>query len=111
MVHIKHITPLINIRVSSEAESMASDEALEASVLRKEALAEVTSSRSVEDSDYCYGRSGSSEDTKTASDDSKCAKVAAMAVAAGITFDFSAFGVGKVRIALMENNTCYFLKG
>jgi hypothetical protein len=35
----------------------------------------------------------------------------AAAIATGITFDFVASCVGKARIALMENNMCYFPKG
>jgi hypothetical protein len=69
---------------------MASDETLEASALRREALGEVTSSRSLEDSEDCESRSGGSEDTETTSNDSERAKVAAAAATARVTFDFTA---------------------
>jgi hypothetical protein len=111
MVRIKHTAHPINIRVTLEIESMAADEALEASAPRREASTEVTSSRSLEDSDDCKSRSNGSEDTESTSDDSERAKVVVTAAAAGITFDFEASCVGKVHITSMENNSRYFPKG
>jgi hypothetical protein len=111
MVRIKHTARPINIRVTSETESMASEEALEVSVPRGEALADATSSQKLEDSDDCEGQSGNIEDTESASDDSEHVKIAARATTVGITYDFGVFGVGKACIASMENNTCYFPKG
>jgi hypothetical protein len=49
MIHIKHTAHPINIKVLSEAESMASDLPLEASRLGREPLAEATQLQSFED--------------------------------------------------------------
>jgi hypothetical protein len=96
MVRIKHTARPINIRVSFEAESMTSDGALEVSTLRREASAEATPSWSLEDFDDCESRSGDSEGSETASNDSERLKVAAVVAAvAGITCDFSVCGVMK----------------
>jgi hypothetical protein len=111
MVRIKHTAHPINIRVPLETQSMASDEALEASAPRREASTKVTSSWSLEDSDDCESRSGGSEDTESASDDSERTKVVVAAAAAGITFNFEASCVGKAHITSMENNSRYFPKG
>jgi hypothetical protein len=111
MVHTKHTRHHINVRVSSEVESMASNEVLEASTLHREASAEVTSSQSLEDSDDCESWSGGSEDSEIASNDSERLKVVVPATAAGITYDFRVFSVVKAHIALMDNNVHYFPKG
>jgi hypothetical protein len=110
MVHIKYIAHLVNIRVSFETESMASDEALEASEKWREALAEATPSRNVEGSD-CESQSSNSEDSKTAFDDSGCLKVAAVAATVGITYDFGASSIVKVHIGSLENYARCFPKG
>jgi hypothetical protein len=65
MVRIKHAARLISVRVPLESESMAPDEALEASVSRREASVEVTSSQSVEVSGDCESRSGGSKETES----------------------------------------------
>jgi hypothetical protein len=111
MVHIKHTAHPISIRVPSEIESMASEEALEAFTAWREASIEFTSLWSLEVSNDCESQSGGSEDTGSASNDSEHAKVVAVAAAAGITFDFGAFGVEKERITLIKNNAHYFPKG
>jgi hypothetical protein len=85
-------------------ESMASDEALEASTPWEEVSAEATPSQSLEDYDDCESRSGGTEGIEFTSDDSQRVKVAAAAAVVGITFDFGASGVGKARITSMENN-------
>jgi hypothetical protein len=108
MVRIKHTAHPINTRVSFKTESMSSDEALEVALPQGEALHEVTSSKSLEDSDDCKSRSGDYGDTESTSDDSEHVKVAA---AVGITFDFGVSDVGKAHIMSMENNTRYILKG
>jgi uncharacterized protein with ATP-grasp and redox domains len=59
-------------------------------------------------SDDCESRSGETEDTGPASDDSERMKVAAAAAIVGITFDFGVSSVLKAHITSMENNTCYF---
>jgi hypothetical protein len=49
MIHIKHTAHPINVKVLSEAESMASDLPLEVSTLGRDALAEATQLQSFED--------------------------------------------------------------
>jgi hypothetical protein len=109
MVCIKYVAHPANVRISSEAESMASDEALETSTQQREASTDPTLSRSIDESDR-KSWSGDSEDSETASDDSKRLKVAALA-AAGITYDFGASNIKKARIGSMENYARYFPKG
>jgi hypothetical protein len=111
MICIKHVACPIDIRVSLESSSKASNKALEASTSQEEASVEVDTSRSVEVSDDCESWSDDSEETDSTSNDLKHVKVAVATVAARITFDFGAPGVEKVRKTSMENNARYFLKG
>jgi hypothetical protein len=72
MVRIELITHPANVRVSSKTESMA--KVLEASVQQREDSKEPSPSRVIEES-KCKSRSGDSEDSETASDDSRCLRL------------------------------------
>jgi hypothetical protein len=109
MVHTKFAAHPIKPIVSSDADSMASDEALEAFVQQRETSTEATSSHGA-DSD-CESQSGNSGDSKIASDNSGHLKVLAVAALAGISYDFGPSGVMKARIGSMENYARYFPKG
>jgi hypothetical protein len=109
MVHIKFTARPINTNVSSEVESMASDEVLETSAQQREASTEATPSHSVESNRE--SQSDSSEDSETTSDDSRHLKVAVVAASAGITYDYGSSGVTKAHTGLMENYARYFPKG
>jgi hypothetical protein len=106
MVHIKFIARPRTCIVSSEVESMASDEALETSTQQREALSEVVSSCSAE-SDR-ESRSGDFGDNESASDNSRSLKVAAVTTLAEITYNFGMSGIMKACVVLMENYTHYF---
>jgi hypothetical protein len=56
-------------------------------------------------------RSGDYGDSETASDNSRCLKVAATATLAGISFDFGPSSIIKAHVGSMENYACYFPKG
>jgi hypothetical protein len=55
-------------------------------------------------------RSIDSDDTSSESDSLKWAKLATVAATAGITFDFDASNVGKVRVSVMEQHGRYLPK-
>jgi hypothetical protein len=106
MVHIKFTARTRTPIVSSEIDSMASDEALETSAQQREASTEATSSHSaVSDRESWFGDSGDSETA------SECLKVVVEAGLAEITYDFGSSGITKARVMSMENYVHYFPKG
>jgi hypothetical protein len=109
MVCIKHTARPINVSGPSEVESMASDEVLEKSTQHREASMEATSSFNAESN--CESRSSGSEHSDTTSDDFGCLKVAVVAAAARITYDFGLSGVTKAHVRSMENYMRYFSEG
>jgi hypothetical protein len=111
--------------VSSEPESMASDEApkvsaqhLETSTQQDEkSLIDQLKETSMEtgsphgfDSDR-ESRYGDSRDSEMASNNSGRLKVAASTALAGISYDFRPSKITKTHIGSMENYAHYFLKG
>jgi hypothetical protein len=111
--------------VSSDPESMASDEAPEFSTQQLEdsmhqAEQSMTDQRKIastetgsprcSDSDH-ESRSSSSEDSETGSDNSRCLKVAAAVALAGISYDFGPSKIMKTHIGSMESHAHYFPKG
>jgi hypothetical protein len=110
MVRIKLTAHPIKPVVSSGADSMASNEALETSSQQhRETLIEATSLHGA-DSDR-ESRSGNSRDCETASDNSRSLKVVAAAALAGISYDFGPSGITKARVRSMEPYARYFPKG
>jgi hypothetical protein len=79
----------------------------------KESLAggqtEAVSKQDVESD--CESRSGDSSDSDTASDNSAHLKVVATAALVGISYEFGPSTITKARLASLENNAHYFLKG
>jgi hypothetical protein len=60
---------------------------------------------------FLTSSSGGSEDATSESDESGRLKVAVVAVAMGITFNFGVSDVGKARFTSLETNARYFPKG
>jgi hypothetical protein len=90
---------------------MASNDAMEVPSQQKEASPDVSSSRSLGDSDDCESWSDHFGDTTSESDESGCAKVATTTAAGGITFGFGLSNVGKTCVTSLETSRHYFLKG
>jgi hypothetical protein len=125
MVHIKFTARPTKTVISSGVDSMASDEALEASVQHRDASTEqqrealmeqqkvtsteATSSRGAE-SDF-ESQYGDSRDSETASNNSGHLKVPAAAALPRITYNFGPSGIIKACVGSMENDTRYFPKG